>query len=101
VSEVHRNYRHALALRELRSRAHVQRCWSCGRELLAAARKPDPAAITVGHYVDVDLNLTDPYDPRNYGPQCAPCNHAGGAHRTNQKRAGVTGAELTISPPWS
>lgn len=55
----------------------------------------------MGHYVEVDLGLTDPFDPANYGPQCATCNYRGGAHRTNAKRRGETGRELTTSPDWT
>ncbi|GAB6857329.1 hypothetical protein [Microbacterium xylanilyticum] len=101
MSSVHHDPRQALALAELRSRGEVQTCWSCGKELLASARKPNPQSITVGHYTDVDLGLTDPFDPANYGPQCAPCNYRGGAHRTNAKRRGETGLELTTSPDWT
>lgn len=101
MSAVHQDPRHARALVEVRSRGEVQPCWSCGKELRASARKPDPLAITVGHYVEVDLGLTDPFDPANYGPQCASCNYAGGARRTNAKRRGETGLELTISPDWT
>lgn len=101
VSQVHQDPRHARCLKELRARSEVQACWSCGKELLASARKPHPQAITVGHYIDVDLGLTDPYDPSNYGPQCAACNYAGGARRTNAKRRGDTGNELTVSPEWT
>lgn len=103
MSSVHHDPpRQALALAELRSRGEVQTCWSCGKELLASARKPNPQSITVGHYTDVDLGLTDPFDPANYGPQCAPCNYrGGGAHRTNAKRRGETGLELTTSPDWT
>jgi len=101
MSAIHQDRRHRDALVELRARASEQACWSCGKKLLAAARKPDPRAITVGHYVDVDLGLTDPFDPASYGPQCGPCNYAGGAHRTNAKRRGETGRELTTSPDWT
>lgn len=100
VSEIHHDPRQAKALTELRARGEVQHCWSCHKELRASARKPHTQAITVGHYVDVDLGLTDPYDPRNYGSQCATCNYAGGARRTNEKRRGETG-ELTTSPDWT
>lgn len=101
MSSVHQDPRQAAALRELRARAEVQECWSCHRELHASARKPSPFAITVGHYVDVDLGLTDPFDPSSYGAQCAPCNYGGGARRTNAKRRGDTGLELTTSPDWT
>jgi len=101
VSAAHQDPRHAEALRNLRARGPIQHCWSCGRELHANARKPDPTAITLGHYVDIDLGLTDPYDPNGHGPQCGPCNYAGGAHRTNAKRRGLTGLELTTSPDWA
>jgi hypothetical protein len=101
MSTTHADPRQAQALRELRARGEHQTCWSCGRELLASARKPHPAAITVGHYVDVDLGLTDPFHPANYGAQCGPCNYAGGARRTNAKRRGITGRELTVSPDWT
>lgn len=100
MSAIHQDPRQAAALRELRARGEIQHCWSCGKELRASARKPHPHAITVGHYVDVDLGLTNPFDPSSYGPQCAPCNSAGGARRTNAKRRGETGRELTISPDW-
>lgn len=100
VSQIHHDPRQARALTELRARGEIQHCWECGKTLLASARKPHPQAITVGHYTDVDIGLTDPFDPRNYGPQCAPCNYAGGARRTNAKRRGDTGTELTTSPNW-
>lgn len=101
MGAAHQDHRQALALRELRGRGEIQHCWSCSKELRASARKPDQRAITVGHYVDVDLGLTNPFDPANYGPQCAPCNYAGGARRTNAKRRGLTGRELTTSPDWT
>lgn len=100
MGAAHHDPRHARGLAELRARGEVQHCWSCDKELRASARKPDPRAITLGHYVDVDLDLTDPFDPRNYGPQCAPCNYAGGARRTNAKRRGDSGRELAVSPDW-
>lgn len=101
MTGIHQDPRQAAALREVRGRGEIQRCWSCDKELRASARKPDPRAITVGHYVDVDLGLTDPFDPSSYGPQCGPCNYAGGAHRTNAKRRGDNGRELTVSPDWT
>lgn len=101
MSAIHHDPRQAAALRELRQRGEVQQCWSCGKELRASARKPATNAITVGHYVDLDLGLTNPFEPANYGPQCRPCNSAGGARRTNTKRRGLTGRELTVSPDWS
>lgn len=102
MSDIHRDPRQAAALRELRGRGEIQHCWSCGTQLLASARKPDPRAITVGHYIDLDLGLTTfPFDPSSYGPQCAPCNYSGGAHRTNAKRRGDNGRELTVSPDWT
>lgn len=101
MSDTHHDPRQAAALRNLRARGEHQTCWSCGTPLRASARKPDPHAITVGHYVDIDLQLTDPFDPANYGPQCATCNYSGGARRTNQKRRGQTGLELATSPPWT
>ena len=53
--------------------------------------------MTLGHFIDVDAGGAR-YDPRNYGPQCEPCNYAGGAHRTNAKRRGDV--ELITSPDW-
>lgn len=100
MASIHQDPRQARALRELRARGEVQRCWSCGKELRASARKPNPQAITVGHYVDVDLGLTDPFAPSSYGPQCGPCNYAGGAHATNAKRRGEDRRELRVSPDW-
>jgi hypothetical protein len=101
MSAIHQDPRQAGALVELRGRGRIQHCWSCDKELDAEARKPDPRAITVGHYVDVDLGLVDPFAPTSYGPQCATCNAAGGARRTNAKRRGETGRELTTSPDWT
>lgn len=102
VSDIHQSPRHRAAVRELRARGEVQRCWSCDTELRASARKPDPRTITLGHFVDVDLGLVpNPYDPAAYGPQCGACNYGGGARRTNAKRRGESGREVRSSPDWT
>jgi hypothetical protein len=101
VAEAHQSARHKAALRLLRGRAAVQYCFTCGKELLADARMPDPRTITLGHYVDMDAHLVpDPYDPSAYGPQCGPCNSRGGAQRTNAKRRGDPIDEVIASPHW-
>ena len=56
--------------------------------------------MTLGHILDVDAGGA-PYDPRNYGPQCVPCNMAGGADITNAKRRGVNRQALITSPDWT
>lgn len=101
MADLHHSPEHAAALKLLRGRGAVQHCFSCGKELLADARKPNPKAITLGHYVDIDAGLVpDPYDPSAYGPQCATCNYGGGARRTNAKRRGHRIDEVIASPHW-
>lgn len=75
------------ALRELKARGQVQNCWRCGKELWADAPKGHPRAITLGHYTALE-DGGSLLDPKNHGPECAPCNYGDGARRTNRKRAG-------------
>ena len=100
MGSIHHTREYRACLVELKARGRYQQCWSCPRILDATARRGHPKHMTLGHYVDVDAGGA-PYDPRNYGAQCEPCNAAGGARRTNAKRRGDTGRELTTSPDWT
>jgi hypothetical protein len=64
-------------------------CWSCGKALYANLKYPHPNSITLGHYTAIE-DGGDLLDPNNHGPQCINCNMADGAHRTNNKRRGLT-----------
>lgn len=102
MSDIHHTRQHRAAVKELKARGERQRCITCPTILLASAKKGHPLAITLGHLVDVDSGkVPNPYHPSMYGPQCAPCNYAGGARRTNAKRAGRRIDELRSSPDWT
>lgn len=100
MAATHHTRKHQAAVAAMKARARYQPCWSCGKTLDALAPKGHPQHMTLGHRIDVDAG-GDPYDPANHGPQCAPCNYSAGAHRTNAKRRGDTGLELTTSPDWT
>lgn len=93
-----RDYQRCLA--ELRARGRFQKCDTCPKILDATVRRGHPQFLTLGHYADVDAYPEMAYDPNNYGPQCEPCNAAGGARITNAKRQGISLHELTVSPDW-
>ena len=105
MSAIHHTREYQACVRELKARGRFQRCITagsvpnCPTNLDATIKRGGRGHMTLGHHIDVDAGGA-PYDPRNYGPQCEPCNAAGGAHRTNAKRRGITGRELTTSPDW-
>lgn len=100
MARIHHTREYQACVREMKARARFQKCITCPRILDATKRRGHPQHMTLGHIHDVDSGGA-PYDPRNYGPQCEPCNAAGGAHITNQKRRGVHRTELITSPDWS
>lgn len=101
MGALHHTRQYQACIVELRARGRYQRCITCPKILDAKQRRGHPQHMTLGHHIDVDAAPDLAYDPRNYGPQCEPCNAAGGARRTNMKRRGVTDRELTTSPDWT
>lgn len=106
MARTHHTRQHQACVRELRSRGRFQRCITAGGTrncpIMLDATKPKGHRehMTLGHILDVDAGGA-PYDPRNYGPQCVPCNMAGGADITNAKRRGVNRQALITSPDWT
>ncbi len=104
---LHHTTAYRACVREMKARARFQQCITAGSSpncpgLLDATRKRGhPQHMTLGHHIDVDVAPELAYEPSNYGPQCEPCNAAGGERRTNAKRRGETGRELTTSPDWT
>lgn len=100
----HHTRQYQACLRELKARGRFQRCITAGSgpnchvNLDATVRRGQRGHMTLGHIIDVDVAPELAYVPSNYGPQCEPCNYAGGAHRTNAKRRGDV--ELITSPDW-
>lgn len=99
MGAIHHTSEYKACVAELKSRARHQQCITCPKILDAKARRGHPAHMTLGHIIDVDAGGA-PYDPRNYGPQCEPCNYAAGARRTNLKRQGIDPEGLVTSPDW-
>lgn len=101
MGDLHHTREYQACVRELKSRGRFQQCITCSTICDATVKRGHPQLMTLGHYIDVDAAPELAYDPNNYGPQCEPCNAAGGAHRTNAKRRGVHDNDLTISPDWT
>lgn len=101
MGELHHTREYQACLRELKARGRYQQCITCPTILDAEAKRGHPQLMTLGHHIDVDAAPELAYDPNNYGPQCEPCNAAGGAHRTNAKRRGQSDRDLAVSPDWT
>lgn len=104
---LHHTPEYRACLRELKARGRYQECITrgstrnCPGVVDAEAKRGHRQHMTLGHHIDVDVAPELAYDANNYGPQCEPCNAAGGAHRTNAKRRGIRDNELTTSPDWT
>ena len=101
MGDLHHTREYRACVTELKSRGRFQQCISCPQILDATQRRGHRQHMTLGHYIDVDAAPELAYDPNNYGPQCEPCNAAGGARRTNAKRRGESDRDLTVSPDWT
>lgn len=101
MGALHHTREYQACLRELKARGRFQQCITCPTILDAEVKRGHPQLMTLGHHIDVDAAPELAYDPNNYGPQCEPCNAAGGAHRTNAKRRGQSDHDLVVSPDWT
>lgn len=103
MADIHHTRQYRECVRELKSRGRFQRCMTAGQhpnchvDLDATVRRGHRGHMTLGHIHLIDDGGA-PYDPRNYGPQCAPCNYAEGGRRSMLKRAGYSGRDLATSP---
>lgn len=103
----HHTSEYRRCLRELKARGRFQRCMTAGSvpgcqvNLDTTVKRGRPGHMTLGHRIDVDAAPQLAYNPRNYGPQCEPCNAAGGAQITNAKRRGIRRQDLITSPDWT
>lgn len=100
MADQHHTPAYRACVRELKARGRFQRCITCPTILDAMVKRGHPQHMTLGHIIDVDTAPELAYVPSNYGPQCEPCNTAGGARITNAKRRGDHRGELTVSPDW-
>lgn len=100
MSALHHTREYQACVVELKARGRWQQCISCAKILDATVGRGHPKHMTLGHHIDVDVAPELAYDPNNYGPQCEPCNAAGGARITNAKRKGVRANDLLTSPDW-
>lgn len=107
MGAIHHTRQYQACVTEMKARGRYQMCITAGSTancpglLDATVRKGHRQHMTLGHHIDVDVAPELAYVPSNYGPQCGPCNYAGGAHRTNAKRRGESGRELRTSPDWT
>ena len=107
MSRLHHTRQYQACIREMKARGRYQRCITagmtegCHANLDATVKRGGRGHMTLGHIIDVDAAPDLAYVPSNYGPQCEPCNAAGGAHITNAKRRGIRRTELITSPDWT
>ena len=88
MSAIHHGSQYNAAVKALKARGDAY-CWrQCGRYLLATAPRGHPQAMTLGHIIAAEDRPDLFLEPSNHAPECAPCNYADGARRTNAKRAG-------------
>lgn len=106
MAAIHHTREYRLCVQEMKNRGRFQKCITAGQhprchvDLDATVRKGKRGHMTLGHYQNVEDGGA-PYDPRNYGPQCAPCNYSEGGHISRQKMRGVNRQALITSPDWT
>lgn len=106
MAAIHHTRQYRLCVQELKNRGRFQTCITAGQHpncpttLDTQIARGHRGHMTLGHIHSVEDGGA-PYDPRNYGPQCEPCNYSEGGRVSLAIQQGRHRTELTTSPDWA